>query len=51
MFTDENTMGFTEDECDDMNAELFRRLKSDELSGLLEDERKKVISEKILNQF
>ena len=50
-FTDDNTEGFSEDERDDMNAELFRRLKSDELSGMPDEEREQVISEEILNRF
>ena len=50
-FTSENTEGFSEVECGSMNIELFRRLKSDELIGMPDYEREKMISEEILNRF
>ena len=50
-FTDENTEGFSADEIDDMNAELFRRLKSDELAGIDDEEREQHISEEILRRY
>jgi hypothetical protein len=49
--TTDNTEGFTEDECSAMNEELFRRLKSNELSGLDDIEREQHISEEILGRF
>jgi len=49
--TTDNTEGFSEDECQDMNIELFRRLKTNELSGLSDAEREQIISEEILGRF
>ena len=49
--TTDNTEGFTEEECDAMNEELFTRLKSDEMSGLNDAEREAHISEEILGRF
>jgi len=49
--TEDNTDGFSEDELDDINSELFRRLRSDELSGMPDKEREQAISEEILNRF
>jgi len=46
--TTDNTEGFSEEECDAMNEELFKRLKSNELSGLNDEERESNISEEIL---
>lgn len=49
--TTDNTEGFTEEECDAMNEELFKRLKSNEMSGLDDEEREDHISEEILGRF
>jgi hypothetical protein len=49
--TTDNTEGFSEDECNAMNNELFQRLKSNELSGIPDEEREAHISEEILGRF
>ena len=49
--TTDNTEGFSEDECEQMNTELFKRLRSDELLGMPDCEREQVISEEILGRF
>ena len=49
--TTDNTEGFSEDDCETMNIELFERLKSDELSGLDDEERESHISEEILGRY
>jgi len=51
MFRMDNTEGFTEAELDWMNADLSRRLESDEFQGLEKPEREKYISEDILGRF
>jgi hypothetical protein len=50
-FTDENTSGFSDDEIEEMNIELFRRLKSDEMTGIDDAEREIQISQEILNRY
>ena len=50
-FTDENTRGFSDDEIEEMNIELFRRLKSDEMIGIDDAEREIQISQEILNRY
>lgn len=50
-FTDENTSGFTESEIDNLNDELESRLQSDELKGIENSERVKIISERILERY
>ena len=46
-----NTEGFTDEMCTRLNEELFERLKSDELSGIPDEEREKIISEEILGRY
>ena len=51
MFTFDNTEGFTEDELNEMNADLNNRIASGELEGLEYSERVKIIEERILQGF
>ncbi len=49
--TTDNTDGFSTEQCDQMNRELFTRLMSDELSGMPDEEREQIISEEILGRY
>ncbi len=49
MFTTNNTTGFTEDQLDEMNNELYERLDDGELFDMPRTTRINRISESILN--
>jgi hypothetical protein len=50
-FTLENTLGFNQDELDEMNRELIRVIRSDKLKHLEKSDRYKILSEKIVDKF